>query len=287
MDSLAFSTVSSAIGLVVPCLILLGCFWILWRTQSRHVFIYRLWRLVHGSQEISDPEVSAYVNEQTSLMSFRFMSGVPVTTLGNAHQLIQWTKAHNIEMSNVALCGGYFDPDLRRIRLDKLPSTLMQKARILFTALVFLTLIPCLSATQIDDALLQLKSTGQWFRMRSDEAHTLLPFGALPIRKVDCTSDVNVNASRTQFSSVEVRAVCELFGSSDISTFIQKTVNEQKILFTVLFCYFFIVAFFLFISCARMFSALSLAKRGLDPALPGDQLDLNFMPVATLSRPKP
>ncbi|WP_143093286.1 DUF6216 family protein [Polaromonas sp. OV174] len=136
MDLTAFSTISGALGVLAPLCTVALFLWVILRTRSRHSLLYRLWQLVHGNQEISDPEVKAFISEQNSLMSFRFIAGVPVSTLEHAHQLIQWTKRHNVEMFALRMAGEYFDPDLRQIRVQKLPSKLMQGAKLFLATLI-------------------------------------------------------------------------------------------------------------------------------------------------------
>lgn len=285
MNSITFSTISGAIGVVVPCLILFGCVWILFRTQSRHVLMYRLWRLVHGSQNISDPEVNAYVNEQTSLMWFRFMSGVPVKTLDSARQLIQWTRLHDVEMRVVAMCGDYFDPDLRKVRLDKLPSTLMQKAKAVLITLLSLASFSCFFLAQPDDALVRLKATDHWLLLHGDEAKVLFPIDASPIRKADCSADTNANAVRTNFSAAEVKVLCDLLNNADTALFVDRTVKKQKLSFAILCASLLFWTLIFFAAWMKGYVALGLAQRGLESSLNGNQLELDFNGAATPSRP--
>lgn len=280
MDSFAFSTITSAIGLVIPCLILFGCIWVLWRTQSRHVLKYRLWRMVHGSQEISDPEVCAYVNEQTSLMSFRFMSGIPVKTLENARQLIQWAKFHDVEMSEVAMCGNYFDPDLRKIRLDKLPSSRLQKANATLTALIFLVSLVCLFFASLDDALIRLRATDHWLLLRDGQAKVLFPISANPLRKTECSANANTNASRTNFSAEEVEVLCGLLNSDGTTEYANATIKQQRFSFALLSASLLFWDWISFLAWRKGFIALRLSRSSLASDLAGQQLELNFNPTA-------
>lgn len=127
MDLTTFSTISGILGTLAPGGLVLLFLWVIWRTESRHTLIHRLWQLVHGNQEITDPEIKAFINEQNSLMSFRFIAGVPVSNLEQARQLIQWTKLRKVEMFALRMAGRYFDPDKRQIRVEDLPSKLTQK----------------------------------------------------------------------------------------------------------------------------------------------------------------
>ena len=97
MDFATLPSLSSSLSIAAPSLICMAFVWVIWRTESLHVLMHRLWQLVHGKQEITDPEVRAFIDEQTSLISFRLFAGVKVNSLAQARQLIQWAKRKDTE----------------------------------------------------------------------------------------------------------------------------------------------------------------------------------------------
>ncbi|HCE94302.1 MAG: hypothetical protein A2Z90_10900 [Burkholderiales bacterium GWA2_64_37] len=68
------SQFGGAIAALIPLAVLVSFSAVVWRTVSLHSLLRRAWVL--GSQEISDPTIRAYVEEQANLMSFRMFLGV-------------------------------------------------------------------------------------------------------------------------------------------------------------------------------------------------------------------
>lgn len=276
MDLTAFSIVPSVLGILVPILTLLGFGWVWWRTESRHVLMYRLWRLLHGSQPIGDPEISAYIDEQTSLMSFRFLTGVQVKTLASARQLIQWAKFHEIEIQAIRWCGDYFDPDLREIRVQKLPPVWIQSLKIAFTMLTFIAAMIGLFGAFTNEAVLKFKVTDRWFLMTSAEANVIWPFNAGSLQKSDCQANARDNASRTSFAESEVQLLCTMLASPETQGYVEKTVAPQRMAFAFAFVALLLFAWNLLCSCMKRVVAKRLESRSLNPDVAGGQCDLNF-----------
>lgn len=276
MDLTAFSTISSALGVLAPLCTVALFIWVILRTRSRHTLLYRLWQLVHGNQEINDAEVRAFVSEQNSLMSFRFIAGVPARTLEHARQLIQWTKRHNVEMFQLRICGNYFDPDLRQIRGDTLPSKFMQGTRLFLTAVSVLAIFASGIGVYNDRAILKFKASGRLFFASTDQAQALWPSGLNTLQKSDCSVDANTNAVRTTFQEKEIQLLCKLFNEDGTPSFVKKTVREQRHAFG------FLIGAMVWLMWSSMGAwmggdvAVRLARRKLDPELTIHQLNLDF-----------
>lgn len=277
MDSSTLSTFSSAFGVLAPVLFVLLFVWVWWRTGSRHVLVYRLWQLVHGSQEISDPEVRAFINEQTSLMSFRFVTGIRVRTLEHARQLIQWTHRHDVEMRTVSLCGEYFDLDLRQVRVHKLPSPQMQAGKLLLFAIVVFAAFVGMAGAYTDRAILKFKESNRWFIMTTDQARVAWPLGANTIQKGDCSANISANAVRSAFTEKEVGLLCEVFSQDDSSKFVKEATKDQRQSFVFLAIAMVWAAWLLFWAWASGYEAKQLALRQLDVDTSGNQLSLGLV----------
>lgn len=276
MDLTAFSTISSALGVLAPLCTVALFLWVILRTESRHTLLYRLWQLIHGNQEISDPEVRAFISEQNSLMSFRFIAGVPVSTLEHARQLIQWTKRHNVEMFALRMAGEYFDPDLRQIRLHKLPSKLMQRGKLVLTALALLMVVVSVLIAYTDSATLKLKATDRWFLMSGSEARPVWPLNANALGKTDCSADVGANAKRTTFTEKEVGVLCDVLGHDDTPSYIKDAVKGQRRYSIFLIVVALLAAWIFVAEFMSGYVAARLARRTLAPELSNDQLNLDF-----------
>ena len=276
MDFPNASNISSAFGVVAPLLIGAAFLWVVWRTESRHVLFSRLWRLVHGNQEIADPQVRAFVDEQTSLISFRMFAGVPVASLKEAHQLIEWTKLNGVQMRTLSICGELFDAELRQVRIHKLPSRFSQALRLVRLFSVAAVGCACVMSLFSSQSLLTLKSTQRSFWATLTQMKAVWPLNVAALKVDDCSQATSANAMRTSFSEQEVGILCDILKSEGTSAFMKKTLSEQRWSLTML------IALALWLSWMGLFSwaagaaAHKLAKRGIDPSLPGSQVSLDL-----------
>lgn len=276
MDFPNASNVSSVFGVVAPLLIGAAFIWVVWRTESRHVLLSRLWQLVHGKQEISDLQVRAFVDEQASLVSFRMFAGVPVASLKEAHQLIEWTKLNGVQMRTLSVCGELFDTELRQVRVHKLPSRLSQALRLIgfFTAVV----IGCTSVMSLfsSQSLLTLKSTQRYFWANPTQVRPLWPLTAVALKAADCSQAADANAALTTFSEEEVGILCEVLKSEATPKFMKEALSEQRLSLVMLIAFTLWLSWIGLFAWAAGFAAHKLANRHIDPSLPGAQLSLDL-----------
>lgn len=244
--------------------------WVIWRTESRHTLIHRLWQLVHGNQEITDPEIKAFINEQNSLMSFRFIAGVPVSTLEQARQLIQWTKLRKVEMFALRMAGRYFDPDKRQIRVEDLPSKLTQKAWLASALLLLPVIFVSASLAFLDSAFVKVKATDRWLLMSENEARPVRPFISESIQKTSCVINATENINRSKFTEKEASVLCGVLKNDEIAKYTRELVRKQRqssvfLLFISIFA-----AAMSLSELASGFAAKRLSDKNLDPNIPSD-----------------
>ncbi|MFI5443736.1 DUF6216 family protein [Polaromonas sp. UC242_47] len=275
MDSATLSIISSAFGVLAPALFVLLFIWVWWRTESRHVLFYRLWQLVHGSKEISDPEVKAFIDEQTSLMSFRFVTGVRVKSLKDAQALIQWTRRNDIDMGAISLCGEYFDPDQRQVLVKKLPSKPMQGAKLLLAGSAVVAAYMSMLGIYNDYAVLKFKDSGRSFLASTEQARAL-SFGVVAIQKSSCSNDKQAIPPKTEFSEQETQVICKFLNEEASQIFIKKTVSEQRQSFGLLLIAMAWVAWSSLRAWLSGKLALRLARRKFDPDPSDRQLNLDL-----------
>ncbi|WP_431099353.1 DUF6216 family protein [Polaromonas aquatica] len=281
MDLTALSTISGVLGTLAPGGFVLLFLWVIWRTESRHTLIHRLWQLVHGNQEIVDPDIKAFVNEQNSLMSFRFIAGVPVSTLEQARQLIQWTKLRNVEMLTLRMAGKYFDPDQRQVRTQELPSKFMQWIKLISLALCFPVMFLGTSVAFMDSAVVKVNLTNRRLLLSESEARPIWPWTTAPIHKATCSGTTGIEIARSKFSEEEVRVLCEVLKDDKTPKYIQDALETQKRSSIFLVLVTLLTAWISLAGLASSYAAKGLARRALNPGL-DDNSALQLSRAATL-----
>ncbi len=279
MDFATITQFGGALAALVPLVLIAGFAIVIWRTVSLHTLLRRLWLLVHGSEDISDPKIRAYVDEQTNLMSFRMFSGVQAASLEEAHQLILWAQVHRVDLRQIAACGRYFDTGLRQVRKQDLPSRPYLFAQIavfvvsLIGSLAFawLMLIPQVPFT--------FKASERTFLAAESSAQTLWPpvfFNRNPLRKGDCDQPLAANAARTSFTEAEVKTLCEFLPTDEWPPHLASKLKEQR--WSLFTCLLFFLALLGYVAVVvnKVIAAKDLVARGLPPALPGEQAQLDF-----------
>jgi hypothetical protein len=279
MDFATITQFGGALAALVPLVLIAGYVIVIWRTVSLHTLLRRLWLLVHGSEDISDPQIRAYVDEQTNLMSFRMFSGVQAASLDEAHQLIAWAQLHRVDLRQIAVCGRYFDTALRQVRKQDLPSRpylYAHAAAFLFflfasTGCAWLMLIPQVPFT--------FKASERTFLASESSAQTLWPpvfLNRNPLKKSDCDQPLAANAARTSFTEAEVKTLCEFLPMEEWPPQLASQLKEQRwFLFTGLL-FFLALLGYVVVVVNKVIAAKDLLARGLPPALPGAQAELDF-----------
>src|SRR5690606_5697973 len=92
------------------------------RTRSTHVITFRLWRLINGNRPISDPSIRVLVDDQSSLMAFRFVSGLRVASLDRANALVDEIRERKIDVSDLRLARRFIDISGPRLGLGRIPT---------------------------------------------------------------------------------------------------------------------------------------------------------------------
>lgn len=279
MDSATLATITSAFSIATSLFLVLVFGWVVWRSESLHVLVRRVWRLVHGDQQIADPAIRSFIDEQTSLVSFRLFAGVPVASLKEAHQLIEWANLNGVQMRTLWLCGEYFDPALRQVRVTKLPSLPWRIAK--FTALSVTAIITALGVATLssDQLLMSLKATSTPFLATSSKVQAFRPpwaFSANPLRLADCSESASALAVHTTFTEQEVNLLCDFLKSESSPAFVKKGLSEQR--WSLVLCALVAgwLSWQLLFALARSSEAHHLARRNLNPSLSGDQLKFDW-----------
>lgn len=276
MDSSTLAAVPAVFGLAAPLFLVFVFGWAIWRTGSRHMLVRRMWQMMLGKQEIADPVVRAFVDEQTSLMSFRWFAGISVASLDEAHQLMEWARRNGVEMRTLRLCGEYFDAGRREVRTHKVPALGWRIVNLVVLGLCVAMGIVSALGLPFNSALVTLKATQRWSLVAEGEARAIWAGADGPLQAKDCASPVKENAKRTKFTEQEVSVLCELLKDEHAPAFIKETVKEQR---WALFSFLLLASwlswefFFTWLHAAK---ADELARRKLDPSIDGSQLSFDW-----------
>ena len=277
-------TLTQGTGLLValaPAFIVFGAIWIVWRTESMHVLRRRLWLLIHGSQDISDPAIRAFVEEQSSLTAFRMFSGIRVNSVEDAQQLIEWAKVNAISLRTISGCGDYFDAELRIVKTQKLPRRWVQRALGVLAATGFFAVMIFVCATSFSKVAFTFKSDQRWFLADQSSARALWPLTALfsdPLRQVECQKLSPTTEEQKFFRPDQLKMLCELLGDEKWSEYFTSRLREQRLASLMLFAVTALLTYLLASSRRRIVVARTLALRRVDPSLSGSQLTLGLWP---------
>lgn len=279
MEFASITQFGGALTALVPLLLIICFAFVIWRTVSWHTLLRRLWLLVHGSEKISDPKIHAYVDEQTSLMSFRMFSGVRAASLEEAHQLMEWAQRNSVDLRHIADCGRYFDTELRQVRKHDFPARPYLFANIAAFVALLIGSVICASLLLIPQVPFTLKTSERTFLATEASTQTLWPplfFNRHPLRKSDCDQPLAANAARTSFTETEVKTLCEIFSTKEWPEHLAAKLKEQR--WSSFVCTLLLLAllFRVVVAVNKVVRAKELLARGLSPALLGDQLVLDF-----------
>ena len=256
----------SVITPVALWIALLGCFfWVVWRTGSTHPIKQRIWQLVHGKSDISDPGIKAFVDERTSLMSFRFASGLrSVRTIERARRLADWLRANDEDVSAISRAGRYFDLEDLRVRDDRFPSNAVRGTMVILATVAALFALLPIALSAEKGAFLQITKSGTWFAAYPSAAKIIVwpVWRERPaLTAEDCQQDQQAIAKRTQVSPEDVGVICKLITEASAPKFLATTVAQQRIALALIAIILGVAACMLLLPVVRVDAARELAKR--------------------------
>lgn len=232
LDTLGSLTAS--LGLISSLIIAGGLFWIVFRTRSTHIFLFRIWRLASGGVEVKDPQIQEYLEKQNSLMSFRFVSGLMSKRIDDAYDLIAFGKDVGDEtLEDFRNAGRYFNPSTKQVDLTKIPTPLWQAGNWIAGCLGILMFYLALNALIFQaPAFVELRSTGTNFMLSSTSAEAM-PLFIEDVRLIDCAPDRVLPTDRG-FTPAEMKAICGILADKELETYLKPTLVEQGRLFLVI-----------------------------------------------------
>lgn len=229
------------------------------RTGSPHIILGRLWSILHGDKECKTPVIKNFLDEQSSVHQFIFMTGLRIKTPGQIAVLQSWTNSNGETISSIAACGRYFD--LARViprEREKLPSKPMMLGLAFGVIILAILTATSLVGTVYDRALLKMKDTGTWFSLDNDIAKAI---GSYPGFFLENCPDLIATKEHPGFQQNDVVNICKWRLEKDSRKFISATVTEQRQLFGAAFLLFGFLLVKLYNTVVQTSNALAMHQR--------------------------
>lgn len=222
------------LGLISSLIVAGGLFWIIFRTRSTHIFLFRIWRLASGGVEVKDPQIQEYLEKQNSLMSFRFVSGLLSKRISDAHDVIAFGKEVGDEtLEEFRNAGRYFNPSTKQVDLKAIPKPRWQVGNWILAGLGLLMFYLALNALVFQTpAFIQLRSTGTYFMLSSSSAEAM-SFFTKDVRAIDCAPDRVLPTDRG-FTPAEMKTICSILTDKQLETYLKPTLAGQGRLFLII-----------------------------------------------------
>lgn len=207
------------ISLVLLAVGMLALFW--WRAGTTQSIMERVWRIIAGNSPVKDPRLSTFIDEARELERFRFIFGIKVGNLAEAHRLLDWREQHGIPISELQSIRNWID--------TRLPNFITEPRPLLVVRL-FASMVLCLAAIVAiailingSWAYLKTKQSQVWFV--SDGVSIERPFGIGRVEPLECKTPLSAPAG---FTVAERDILCSALQDGSLQELVDKTVKAQR-----------------------------------------------------------
>lgn len=259
-------SISTVSGMVPPALIIVGLSYLCYRAESLHHIRLRLIRIFVSRRDLTNEKVNQQILDESSLLAFRFSTGVKAETLADAESVISFALSKNIPLSLIGRAGRAFNIPELSIREKLVPRTWQCPILFIIAFSFFIpsTLFATLSTE--NNFMTSLKETGTKIWLTADHVSQRngLFKGERTIEKnVLCTpagpSDVTVIPTWPSARDREI--LCELFSEPELSNLINEEVKAQRRTSIYLAVLLGGMSVFVFVLMMQGFAAQNLAQR--------------------------
>ncbi|MDH0342409.1 DUF6216 family protein [Chromobacterium haemolyticum] len=251
----ASKLISPLTAIFLGTLPVLAILFVVLRTQSYHIPLTLLWRIVGGKKEINDKLLADFLDERNAIMKFRTLTGLKIRTKQEMLALIQWAAKHNEDIDDVKRCGHYFK--LSEPGNITSPNRFGSIALLLAVLALGILTASGVASTGIDDGLYATTESKTWFFASSQKTITGL-WGKNKISESDCAKPT---LPATGFAPGDAQIFCKFFKQTNYPKAISDTVSKQRMLLLFLSAY---TGFFLFLTVQplrRCVSAKEMIRR--------------------------
>jgi hypothetical protein len=207
--------------------------WVFLRTQSTsplHLLVLKIFRIKVGQEAT---EVKSFVDNLSTLMIFRFLTQLNVSTKQQADELINWANEKKVSLIQLQKCGKYFDLEQRKILTQLLPSKAGKVIGRVIALLLLLAVLICAWLGAYNKSIVTFNQSGTWVSLDQSTAYQINPFQNNPLLAKagpDCINTyVNVGDQRQPLTADELKELCQSFNDPETAKFIDNTVLQQRV----------------------------------------------------------
>lgn len=277
-DTGVLTVSQSLIGLLpllLPAVIGFAFLWVIWHTESWHLLRRRIWQITHGSGEITDNKLKDHIEEQTNLAAFRIFVGLPVNHLRDGHTLMEWCRVREVDLGKLRMCGSHFDVETRRIKSSE---GFLKWGGLLWGLGAVVMLVAGTASLMFISSpyvLLSVKSSGQRFLASEAMVRSVqFPQGSTLTAK-KCI-DPQTAAAAMPFASEDTAVMCELLAAPEYKNYVRENLSDQRFALFILGLTLWVGMYLFAVAGVGCAIARKLLKRGVDPAAPVVQMELEF-----------
>lgn len=197
------------------------------RAGSAHFLFGRIWRLLGGDKEFTDPYLNAQWKQLRDLETIRFHTGIRFPSKNSATRTMAWLDLHEIALGELISAKRFFNPEQGTLEDPKLAQKQNHASALLISLLIVVVGLSWMNA--VDEAFLTVRKTDTAFWTDGTIAKSWHRSGWL-LTKADC------DAGTTKLSEPhDNEVICQLL-SEPKNPFIDQSIKEQRALNAGIIC---------------------------------------------------
>lgn len=199
-----------------------------YRTRSTYMILARLWSIFNGKQECKNLAIKDFLDTQSAILQFRFMTGIHARTLPHVHKMIDWAEKHDEAVADIAACGSYFDLEKPALKPEhQLPRrwTLLLCAMAV-SALIFM-IFASASLMLPDRAILRMKDTGTLFTLDAVTAQPITLHNSDAFRLKDCPASSDY--AHPDFVESDIKHICAWADTPTTNAYVIHAIKGQRL----------------------------------------------------------
>lgn len=204
---------------------LLAFFW--WRAGSIRSVLDRVWHLLAGGADVSDPTLKAILTNSRDLERFRFTYRISVTSLADVRALHAWGRQHRLDIADLSKAREWVD--VTQPELIKEPAKFYIKWRVWLATGLLLTVYLLGAFLLPSGALLHMKASDRYFRLQ--ESSLQHPLWLWSVSSSECKANVDSVVRKTGFTREETELICGMLQGGDAKSLIEENQASQRSLF--------------------------------------------------------